>query len=126
MHSVRDLRYIPIPDFIVPVAWMPCGNPLLNIDIFKINPACPDVNRPSFPDAFCSCKRRLKGKPGDVCISGNLSGEIIIVDQKTWSLLCERPMIPVDLRNHNNRQVAIRRSNEHIKIFDFGWIVNLP
>ena len=126
MHSVRDLRYIPIPDFIVPVARMPCGNPLLNIDIFKINPACPDVNRPSFPDAFCSCKRRLKGKPDDVYISGNLSGEIITVDQKTWSLLCERPMIPVDLRNHNNRQVAIRRSNERIKSFESDWIVNLP
>ena len=116
----------PIPDFIFSVARMACGNPFLNIDILKIGPACSVVNRPGFPDTLCPCKRRLKGKPDDVCISGNLSGEIIIVDQKTWRIRCERPMIPVYLRNHNNRQVAIRRSDKSIKIFNFGWIINFP
>lgn len=56
----------PIPDFIFSVARMACGNPLLNIDILRIGPTRPIINRPGFPDTLCPCKRRLKGKPDNV------------------------------------------------------------
>ncbi|MPN60007.1 hypothetical protein SDC9_207730 [bioreactor metagenome] len=116
----------PIPDFLFPVARMVRRKAVFKVRIGKICPASAVVNRPRLPDAIRPCEGRPEREADHMGIPPDSRRKIIRIDKISRRSGREIPISPVDCGNYDDRQTAVRRSQQMVKVVDFRRIVNVP